>query len=279
MPIQQPVEARVPGLELQYLHAGSGHPVLFLHGWAAFKEIWWGTLLAVAPRYHGVALEWPGHGRSPAVSDVGRLTDLVALAAEACALLGLERITVVGHSMGGRVAALLALLHPTLVARLVLVDAALDPAHIAPYGRRMLQLGEIERTIILNRWLSRGFGRFLKPAEHDHRGGLVRPLLRRAYYNGLADSQTLHRYVTALYDESLDERLHAITQPTLIVSGAHDPLVLPRQARRAAQLIPNARLQFIRRALHTPMDDQPARFYRVLLDFLDSVPPVATGQP
>lgn len=277
MPSQQPIEARVPELALHYLHVGSGHPVLFLHGWAAFKEIWWGTLRAVAPRYHGVALEWPGHGGSPAVSDVSGLTDLVALTVKACALLGMERITVVGHSMGGRVAALLALLHPTLVARLVLVDAALDPSHIAPYGRRMLQLREVERTIVVSRWLSRGFGRVVKPAEHDHEGGLVRPFLRRAYYNGLADSQALHRYVTALYDESLDERLPEIKQPTLVVSGARDPLVLPRQARRAAQRIPNAQLQLIPRAQHTPMDDQPGAFYRVLLDFLDSVPPAPSS--
>lgn len=273
MHVQPPTEARVPELGLHYLHAGAGHPVLLLHGWAAFKEIWWGTLLALAPRYQGVALEWPGHGRSPAASDVERLADLATLAAHASALLGLERITVVGHSMGGRVAALLALLHPTLVARLVLVDAALDPAHIAPYGRRMLQLREIERAIRLNRRLGGGFGRLLKPAEHDHPGGFVRPFLRRAYYNGLADAQTLHRYVNALYAESLDERLPEITQPTLIISGARDPLVLPRQARRAAELIPNAQLQLIPRALHTPMDDRPAIFYRVLLDYLDHVPP------
>ncbi len=279
MHVQPPIEARVPELGLHYLHAGTGHPVLLLHGWAAFKEIWWGTLLAIAPRYHGIALEWPGHGRSPAVSDIERLSDLATLAAHASTLLGLERITVVGHSMGGRVAALLALVHPSLVARLVLVDAALDPAHIAPYGRRMLQLREIQRTIRLGRWLGGGFGRLLKPAEHEHAGGLVRPFLRRAYYNGLADAQTLHRYVNALYAESLDERLPEITQPTLIISGARDPLVLPRQARRAAELIPNAQLQLIPRALHTPMDDQPAAFYRVLLDFLDHVPPESSVTP
>jgi pimeloyl-ACP methyl ester carboxylesterase len=269
----QPTAAIVPGLDLHYLHAGSGHPVVLLHGWAAFKEIWWGTLRAVAPRYHGIALEWPGHGRSRPVADLIRLADLANLVVRACDTLRLQHITVVGHSMGGRVAALLALLHPELVTRLVLVDAALDPAHIAPYGKRMLALREVERTVALNRRIGRGLGWLLQPAPHDHRGGLIRPFLRRAYYTGLADPQVLHQFVTGLYEESLDDRLPEIRQPTLIVSGERDPLVLPRQARRAAELMPHAHLRIIPRAFHTPMDDRPAEFHRVLLNFLDSVPP------
>ena len=269
----QPIEAVVPGLDLHYLAAGAGHPVVLLHGWAAFKEIWWGTLRALAPRYHGVALEWPGHGRSQPHAGVAGLVDFAHLVVRACEVLGLERITVAGHSMGGRIAALLALLHPELVARLVLVDAALDPAHIAPYGKRMLQMREIKRTVVLSRWLGRGLGPLLQPASHDHGGGFIRPFLRRSYYTGLADPQVLHQCATGLYEESLDDRLMEIRQPTLVISGERDPLVLPRQARRAAEAIPNARLHIIPRALHTPMDDRPAAFQRALLDFLDSVPP------
>lgn len=269
---ERPTERIVPRLGLRYLEAGTGDAVVFLHGWAAFKEIWWGTLRAIAPRYHGYALEWPGHGGSPVIDDVRGLGDLAELAARSCAELGLRRITVVGHSMGGRVAALLALLRPDLVARLVLVDAALDPAYIARYGRRMLRLREIERSVALSRRLGRGLGRFIRPAAHDHAGGIVRPLLRRAYYSGLADPRALHHYVTALYEESLDQRLPDITQPTLVITGERDPLVLPHQAYRAAEAIPNARLAIIPRALHNPMDDRPALFYRALLEFLDSTP-------
>lgn len=271
----RPAEAVVPGLDLPYLEAGAGHAVVLLHGWAAFKEIWWGTLHAIAPRYHGIALEWPGHGSSRPRENAARLTDFADLVVQTCATLGLERITLVGHSMGGRIAALLALLHPELVARLVLVAAALDPAHISPVGKRMLELREIERTVMLSRRLGRGLGPLLRPAAHDHRGGLLRPFLRRAYYTGLADPHVLQQCAMGLFDESLDDRLPEIHQPTLVVSGERDPLILPRQARRAAEVIPNARLQIIRRALHTPMDDRPADFQRVLIDFLDNVPPAA----
>ncbi|HEY0735237.1 MAG TPA: alpha/beta hydrolase [Herpetosiphonaceae bacterium] len=269
----RPAESVVPGLDLHYLEAGAGHAVVLLHGWAAFKEIWWGTLHALASRYHGIALEWPGHGGSRPRSGAVRLTDFADLVVQTCEILGLERITLVGHSMGGRIAALLALLHPDLVARLVLVDAALDPMHMAPYTKRMLELREIQRTVVLSRLVGRGLGPLLRPAAHDHRGGFIRPFLRRSYYTGLADPHVLQQCAMGLFDESLDDRLVEIRQPTLVVSGERDPLILPRQARRAAEAIPNARLQIIRRALHTPMDDRPAEFQRVLLDFLDTVPP------
>lgn len=269
----RPSELVVPGLDLHYLEAGAGHPVVLLHGWAAFKEIWWGTLHAIAPRYHGLALEWPGHGSSRPRSGAVRLTDFADLVVQTCAILGLERITLVGHSMGGRIAALLALLDPKLVARLVLVDAALDPEHIAPFGKRMLDLRDIERTVVLSRLVGRGLGPLLRPAAHNHRGGFIRPFLRRSYYTGLADPHVLQQCAMGLFDESLDDRLPEIGQPTLVISGERDPLILPRQARRAAEAIPNAQLQIIRRALHTPMDDRPAEFQRVLLDFLDTVPP------
>jgi pimeloyl-ACP methyl ester carboxylesterase len=269
-----PQEGRVPRLGLRYLESGAGDPVLLLHGWAAFKEIWWGTLREIAPHYHGVALEWPGHGGSPPLDRANGLSDLADLAAESSAQLGLGRLTVVGHSMGGRVAALLALTRPDLVGRLVLVDAALDPAHIARYGRRMLRLRDIELSVRVSQRLGRGLGRLIKPATHDHPGGVIRPALRRAYYSGLADPRALHRYVRALYQESVDERLGEIPQPTLVITGERDQLVLPRQAYRAAEAIPNAELKVIPRAFHNPMDERPADFYRALLEFLDATPPL-----
>jgi pimeloyl-ACP methyl ester carboxylesterase len=275
----QPIEASVADTGLHYLKAGSGHPIILLHGWAACKEIWWYTLQMLAPNYHAIAFEWPGHGRSPAIPSVSSLADLAELVAQSCTALGLHQVTIVGHSMGGRVAALLALNYPELVTRLVLVGAALDPAHIAPYARLMLNLRRVERTVALHRYLGRGLEWLLAPASHNQPGGLLRSFLRRAHYHGLADPQALHRYVTALYADSLDQHLPDIHQPTLIISGERDPLVLPRQAYRAAECIPNARLHIIPRAFHAPMDERPDEFGRVLLDFLNTTPPIYGRSP
>ena len=263
-----PREANLPELGLRYLEAGSGPPVLFLHGWAAFAEIWWGTMRALASCYHVIALEWPGHGSTPAGAESISLAELASRSAGAVEALGIGPVTLVGHSLGGRVAALQALDFTATVSRLVLVDAALNPVYISPVGRRLLTPRELRLTQWLSRLLGHGFGP-LRPSTHDHTGGLIRPYLRRSRYAALADPRSLQVYLNDLLTGDVEQRLHELKLPTLVVTGARDPLVSPRQARRAAELIPDARLAVLPRALHNPMDDSPAAFYRVLLEFLD----------
>lgn len=263
-----PRESTLPELGLRYLEAGSGPAVLFLHGWAAFAEIWWGTMRALAPRYHVIALEWPGHGSTPAGDTNISLNELATRAAGAVEALGVGPVTVVGHSLGGRVAALQALDHPTTVSRLVLVDAALNPAYISPLGKRLLTPRELQLTQWLSGLLGRGVGP-LQPSDNDHSGGLVGPYLRRARYEALADPRALQMYLRELLTGEVEQRLGQLQLPTLVITGARDPLVSPRQARRAAELIPGAELCVLPRAMHNPMDDSPADFYSALLEFLD----------
>ena len=62
----QPAEAFCEKTRLSYIETGAAGPtVVFLHGWSAFKELWWATLLALAPHAHAYALDMPGHGDSP----------------------------------------------------------------------------------------------------------------------------------------------------------------------------------------------------------------------
>jgi pimeloyl-ACP methyl ester carboxylesterase len=269
----------LPGLGLSYLEAGAGAPVLFLHGWAGFKEIWWGTLRALSPRFHGIALDWPGHAGTPPAEAVESLSDLARLATDACAALRLSQVTVIGHSMGARVAALMALREPERVGRLVLVAPALSPGHLRVRGK-LSRPADVARVLAWHERIERGLGRMVEPAAHDHGGGFLRPFLRRARHAARADAGALHRYAVELHRDSLGEALGEIRQPTLVVAGALDPLVRLREARRSAHGIPGARLHVIPRAMHTPMDDRPAEFHRVLLDFLGSVSPAASrAQP
>jgi len=263
-----PREATLPELGLRYLEAGAGPAVLFLHGWAAFAEIWWGTMRALAPRYRVVALEWPGHGSTPADQEILELAELASRAARAVEALGIGPATVVGHSLGGRVAALQALDHAATVSRLVLVDAALSPAYITPLGRRLLAPRELQLSQWLSGLLGRGIGP-LRPSTHDHAGGFLRPYLRRARYEALADPRSLQVYLNDLFTGDVEQRLPDLKLPTMVITGARDPLISPRQARRAAELIPGARLAVLPRALHNPMDESPGAFHRLLYEWLE----------
>ncbi len=264
----EPMTGTTPGTNLSYLMAGSGPPVVLLHGWGAFKELWWSTLKVLAPSYTAVALDWPGHGSPPLPIENELFDTLVSLTIAACAELHLERIALVGHSLGGNVAARVALARPDLVACIVLVDAAIDKKYFWPGIGLLVHPRWGEHLLRLNRRIERPLVRLGTHVPHEHRGGVIRPWARRAHYMAKHDIQILYQYLVALHQASLTERLTAIQQPTLVITGARDRLIHPAQAEALARLIPQAELVVIRGAYHTPMDEQPVAFQRALLNFL-----------
>src|SRR5207248_8010315 len=110
----QPLELEAAGLRLRYLELGEGDSVsvLLVHGFGADLNTWMFTQPALADGRRVVALDLPGHGGSAkevGPGDAEQLTEAVSGAADA---LGLERVHLVGHSMGGAIAVLLALQRP-----------------------------------------------------------------------------------------------------------------------------------------------------------------------
>jgi pyruvate dehydrogenase E2 component (dihydrolipoamide acetyltransferase) len=119
----RPRELEAAGLRLRYLELGEGNniPALLLHGFGADLNSWMFTQPALAEGRRVVALDLPGHGGSVkevAAGDAESLTKAVEAAAD---VLGLERVHLVGHSMGGAIAASLALRRPERTATLSLI--------------------------------------------------------------------------------------------------------------------------------------------------------------
>lgn len=265
----QPVEAFCEKTRLCYLEAGaSGPPVVLLHGWSAFKELWWSTLLALAPHAHAYAPDMPGHGDSPLHGSAG-MRQVAERIARFCAALGRDRIVLVGHSMGGNIALELALARPDLVERLVLVDPAVQPTEMPVYTRSYLDQtfgwAALRTSMAAARQLS-VVGRFV---PHAHQGGVVLPALRRVTYLARHDADALRALLDSLFDNPIGPRLAEIHVPTLVISGEFDPLVPPPLSRRVAEAIPGARYAVVRRAAHNPMDERPREFNAILLDFLN----------
>jgi pimeloyl-ACP methyl ester carboxylesterase len=270
-PVTAPAEIAVcrhDRLDISYLQAGDAGPaVVMLHGWGAFKELWWATLRGMGRDHRCFALDFPGHGDSPIGSSdsIGALAETVAAF---CDDMGLGEIVLMGHSMGGAVAAELALRRPELVKRLVLVDAAVD-AHLMPLYARIYLIPTFGWGILR---LSQLIGRQIRPigamVPHEHGGGLLRPWLRRASYMAGFEPEGLHRIYRSLFATQAGGRLAQISVPTLVITGQFDGLVPTTNSRRLARLVPGARYKEIRGAMHNPMDERPRSFERAVRIFL-----------
>jgi pimeloyl-ACP methyl ester carboxylesterase len=253
---------------MAYLEAGDARPaVVLLHGWSAFKEIWWSTMLALAPHVRAFAPDMPGHGDTPLQGSV-RMAQIAARVERFCAARGLGEIMLVGHSMGGNVALELALARPGLVRRLVLADPAAEPAGMPPYARSYLDASRgwaaLRASMALARPLSLVGGR----VPHAHGGGIVLPALRRVSYWARHDADALRALLDGLFANPIGPRLAEVRQPTLVISGEFDPLVPPALSKQVAESIPGARYVVIRNAAHTPMDERPREFASAVLEFL-----------
>jgi pyruvate dehydrogenase E2 component (dihydrolipoamide acetyltransferase) len=123
---QGPAALEAGGRRLRYLRLGpqDGLPILFLHGFGADLNTWMFTQPALAEGRRVFALDLPGHGGSAKEVGPGDIVCLTDAAEGAAAALGIERVHLVGHSMGGAIAASLAQRRPEAVATLTLIASA-----------------------------------------------------------------------------------------------------------------------------------------------------------
>jgi 3-oxoadipate enol-lactonase len=205
------------------------------------------------------APDLPGFGDAPLEPGT---VDYVAVAATRLEGSG----AVVGCSFGGRIALGLAVTHPELVERLVLVGAALGNWEWSPEARAELD----EEEAALER------GDLRRAAEQQAQMWLAREAT--ADVHKLTVAMTLRSYeqqlpvedqVRAVWPEPpAEERLAEIRVPTLVVVGSEDVDDIKSMAGRFAAEIPEARLVTIEGAGHLPSLERPEEFNRLLLDFL-----------
>lgn len=230
----------VGGARVHVRVGGSGPPVLLVHGLSGSGR-WWGrNAPALAERFRVHLVDLVGFGRSRGAF---RLAEAAGVLAAALDRLASGPFHVVGHSMGGYVAAELAAAAPDRVGRLVLVDAAAFPLGWRP----------VRHTVNLARAV-----RYMRPSFLPV---LVADALR-------AGPLTLLGAARETVETDLGARCEEVRAPTLVVWGEHDRVVPPSVGERLAECLPDGRLVTIEGAGHNPMWDRPAAFNRVLLEFL-----------
>jgi pimeloyl-ACP methyl ester carboxylesterase len=265
--------ALADGTRLRLVESGDAHapPVLLVHGFGASAYQWRFTLpVLAAAGFHAIAPDLPGHGFSQLAFPNGEYTrDRYArrlwLLLDA---LGVTSAPVVGHSMGGAIAAEMGWQQPGRLSRLALLSPAgfgLVPERIrllryfpdllAPLARPLAS--RAAATLVLGdvygpdgSWTARDEAELLAPYAQP---GIYRALLR-----------TLKEFDFSLHSNA---QLTQLPRGTLIVFGTHDAVVRAMDIAARVRLVPEGRLVVLSRIGHLPQVEAAEEVGRLLVDF------------
>jgi esterase len=265
------------GFALHYVEWGAptAPPVILLHGITGHARTWDTLAEALAPQWRVLALDQRGHGDSDSAPDgdytTGAMADDLAAFADA---LGYRRFTLLGLSMGGRVAMDFAGAHPDRVERLVIVDIAPE-IHPPGMARIRTMIANAPETIESEEWAVETAMAANPRADVGELRHRVKHALKRTPDGALTwkyarDVREMMRRGTRRDPLELWERLTHITCPTLLVRGAESDVLSPELAQRVVAALPDGRLVEVAAAGHTVPGDRPAEFVDVVRRFLAS---------
>jgi len=259
---------RVDGTRIRFVDTGKGTPVIFLHGFGASMYAWRDILGPVAAAgFRAIAFDNRGLGMSEKPADGYTNADYVHLLASFMDSLELTDAVVVGHSMGGAIAAECAIAHPDRVRGLVLIDAAGMGVRV-PFVLRVAAWPGVGRIVsgLRSRWMT---ARLLRSMYADP--GKVRNEDVDQYYAPVADpdfGRALRGILRDFRFDALRGRLAAIAKPTLVLWGQQDRLIPVWIGRAAALELPRAAFVTVPKAGHALPEEAPAEVSRLLIAFL-----------
>ena len=264
-----PVIRSADGTRIHYITFGpaDGEPLLLIHGLGTDHLGWIMQRPALAKDFRCIAIDNRGSGRSDKPIASYELTDLASDALAVLDAEGVESAHVVGASMGGVVAQILAVTRPDRVRSLVLACTACNMGE----WREELFREWIERAPVLGmrRFMTENLNWLIGPRS-------MRRLWPIANVIGIMASRSpSHGVVNQLrallsVDQSLMSELATITAPTLVVVGSQDILTPVADSEQVASMIPGAEFAVIRGAAHGLMFDHARTFNSMLLDFLET---------
>jgi pimeloyl-ACP methyl ester carboxylesterase len=303
MPASRPTLRRVrdvalPSLQFRTIHgyrrafriAGSGPALLLIHGVGDTSATWSSVHTKLAQRFTVIAPDLLGHGDSDKPRADYSLAAFANGMRDLLATLGIDRVTLVGHSLGGGLAAQFVYQYPHMVERLVLVSSggvtkdvsiALRIAAL-PLGSEALAALRLPGAMPTVRFAGRAAKTLFGSTRYgrDLPDGL-RLLARLADPAALsAFSRTLRAVVDGRGQlvTMLDRSYLMPSVPKQIIWGEDDFVIPVSHARIAHAAMPDSRLDIFERSGHMPFHDHPDRFVDIIERFVDSTPPAEHDQ-
>jgi len=264
----------VKGTKIRYIVKGSGSPVLVIHGFGQFLEVWWSNIGPLSQHYQVYAMDLPGHGLSekPAVDyTFSIVTEFIIDFMEA---LGIGHASLIGHSMGGSICLEGAINFPDKVDKIILVDSG-SLSEKVPLLYRLCAL-PVLGDILVRPTTKAGVRRGIKRAFYnpdlvtEDMVNLNYELLRKP---GVKDTMlSILRSGGSISRSNpetiVTDKLHLVKVPTLLIHGAQDTVIPLEYAQNACRLIPGCELEIIDECGHCPHLEKASEFNKAVISFL-----------
>lgn len=262
---------------VHYEVLGRGRPVLFLHGWMGSWRYWFPTMERTSDHFRTYSFDFWGFGesrRQTTTESVQAYSNQVIRFLDA---LGIERVTLVGHSMGGMVALKTAINHPKRIERVAAVGAPIVGTSLSLLLKLTDQPVLSEAFARLPRFRRFMFQRFLGMKDDPALSEILDDSIK-------STSTTMTRSVGSMLRTDLRPELSRLAVPALIVHGGRDNIVNPDQADLFGN-VPLAEVVVMPESHHFPFLEEADLFNDVLLRFLNQdqqprpAPRVSLTQP
>lgn len=264
-------------MKLFHERLGSGRPIVFLHGFGATSYLWRKIVPALSTRNELHLIDLKGYGRSPKPRD-GRysISDQAELVLALMSEHKLKHVTLVGHSLGGSVAIvlahMLAVTHPDAVISLILMSTPTGDERVPLVGKilRNRILGPIVVAIVPTRLQVRWALR----STYYHPDKITEDQVD-VYSESLGSPGGKYALLETLRDiddaaiSLLKSSSAAIAVPTLLIWGRHDRLVPLSSGQQLEKVIKGSKLVVVEETAHTLVEETPAPVLAAIVDFLD----------
>lgn len=249
------------GIKSRLLVGGEGAPLVWFHGAGGLYDPE-PLLETLAERYRVHAPEWPGYGEAGGEELLEDMLDFALHGWDVVDALGLEQPCLVGHSMGGMIAAEMACLSPRSLGKLVLIAPAglwID-AHPIPDLFAMLPF-ELARALFVDPKQGEAF--LTRGVDFSDMEALKTFMVGNARRLGTAG-----KILFPIPNRRLSKRLYRLGNETLLVWGREDAFIPPPYAERWQELLPSGRLEWIEKAGHMVPYEQTASVASAIERFL-----------
>lgn len=249
----------VCGLEINYLCKGEGETVLILHGWGSNIGVHSAMIDLLAQKYRVIAPDLPGFGESEEPDEPWSVDNYVDFILEFIKDFNVSKLTLLGHSFGGRVIIKLCARElPFSVEKVILVDAAGVKPQVSP--EQKFKQAVYRKT----KWVfSTALVKKVCPNLLDD----LRKKNGSADYN--AASETMKKTLVNVVNEDLTELMPCVTCPALLIWGRNDTATPLSDGQTMEKLMPESALVVLENAGHFSFLDQSAQFLRILASFMN----------